>query len=173
MLWIDQEVQPSPFTHRLHHWRILCTFGMNIVNMQWSRTSDRFLIFNYLHFWDTQCTLRHNTSGRMCVGRKKWVDLSNGLIPDPWQLHLSSNVMKTSHYMDAETSVKCPWSSRTGSKMTICLVLDECRCQFIQMGCVHVVVQMCEQMTDQWKLYGNYTDRWQPRDSGSVDAWQS
>ena len=35
MLWIDQEVQPSPFIHGLHYWFML--FGC--LNVQWSRTS--------------------------------------------------------------------------------------------------------------------------------------
>ena len=31
------------FTHRLHHWLMLCTPGQYIVNVQWSATSERFL----------------------------------------------------------------------------------------------------------------------------------
>ena len=47
MLLIDQEVQPSPFVCPficwLHHWLLLCTLGLGIVNKYWCRNRDRFL----------------------------------------------------------------------------------------------------------------------------------
>ena len=50
MLRIDQEVWPSPFVHRLHHWLVLGTLDLYIVNVQWILTSDRFLtIFTFLN----------------------------------------------------------------------------------------------------------------------------
>ena len=48
MLWFDQQVQPSPFVHRLYYWLMLYTLGQYIVNVQRSTTSNGFLtIFTF------------------------------------------------------------------------------------------------------------------------------
>ena len=42
MIYVDQEVQPSPFMHWLYCWLIMCTLGLCIVNVYWCRNSDGF-----------------------------------------------------------------------------------------------------------------------------------
>ena len=46
MLWVDQEVQPSPFVHRLHYWLLLSIFGLSIVNVQWNKTDFQLFSFS-------------------------------------------------------------------------------------------------------------------------------
>ena len=43
MLWVDQEVQSSAFTHWLYHWLILWILDLYIVNVSWCRNCDGFL----------------------------------------------------------------------------------------------------------------------------------
>ena len=54
ILWIDQDMQPSPILHKLHHWFMLCTLGQYIVNMQWGRTSNGCLTVFTFGIWKSK-----------------------------------------------------------------------------------------------------------------------
>ena len=48
MLWVDQRCSHLPF-HWLHHWFMLCTLGLCIVNGHWWKNYNRFLtIFTFV-----------------------------------------------------------------------------------------------------------------------------